>query len=274
MESVTILRELFRLRLAVVVAGVISLLIAYAIAFGLSFPPQSRSYTVGIASARILVDTPNSQVVEVAPKGSETLGSRANVLANLMVDGEVKDAIAREAGLRSEQLVAGSLSTGGAEEQQTLDKSSFSLTTGVVLNSDMAELPIIRVEAQAPDTERAIALADAAVTGLGNYLDSRAKSQRIDDTRRLQVSGLGRAQGHEAARGNGKVAAIAAAVFVFVSGCVAILLISALVKGWRAAAALEREFDDEFSYADLFNEDLDSPAATPLDESETAGMRT
>lgn len=274
MEFVTILRELFRLRLAVVLVGAISLLIGYAIAFGHSFPPQSRSYTVGMASARILVDTPNSQVVEVAPKGSETLGSRANVLANLMVDGEVKDAIARQAGLRSEQLVAGSISTGGAEAEHPLDKRSFSLTTGVVLNSDMAELPIIRVEAQAPDTKRAIALADAAVSGLSDYLDSRANSQKIDSTRRLQVSGLGRAQGHEAARGTGKVAAIAAAIFVFVSGCVAILLISALVRGWRTAAALEREFDDELSYADLFDEDLGGPAVAPLEDNETAGLRT
>ncbi len=112
------------------------------------------------------MDTPNSQVVEVAPKGSETLGSRANVLANLMVDGEVKDAIAERAGLRPKQLVAGSVATGGAEAEEVPEQSSYRLTTGVVLNSDMAELPIIRVEAQAPDTRGAIKLADAAVTGL------------------------------------------------------------------------------------------------------------
>jgi hypothetical protein len=274
LESVTILRELFRLRLAVVIVGLISLLIAYAIAFGLAFPPQSRSYTVGIANARILVDTPNSQVVEVAPKGSETLGARANVLANLMVDGEVKDAIAREAGLDPKQLVAGSISTGGPEEEDVSDERVYTLTTGVVLNSDMSELPIISVEAQAPNTGSAIALADAAVSGLSKYLDTRAENQRIEDTRRLQVSGLGRAQGHEETRGTGKLAAIAAAIFVFVSGCVAVLLISALARGWRTAAALEREFDDELGYSGLFDEELNGTPSARVDEGETAGIRT
>ena len=274
MEFVSILRELWRLRFVVALIGLVSLAAGYAIAFGLSVPPQSRSYTVGIASARILVDTPNSQVVEVAPKGSETLGSRANVLANLMVDGEIKDAIAERAGLRPKQLVAGSVATGGAEAEEVPEQSSYRLTTGVVLNSDMAELPIIRVEAQAPDTRGAIKLADAAVTGLSDYLDTRAESQKIESTRRLQVSGLGTAQGHEAKRGTGKVAAVAAAIFVFVLGCVTLLMLSAIIRGWRTAVALEGELGEDLDLENLFDgDDLGRQSAADVDVDETAGLR-
>ena len=211
MESVTILRELWRLRVAVIIVGVLALLVGYGIAYGFSVPPKPRSYTVGVASARILVDTPNSQVVEVAPKGSETLGARANVLANLMIDGTIKDEIAKRAGLRPDELVTGSLATGGAAEDHKLTASSYALTTGVVLNTDQAELPIIRVETQAPDTQKAIGLADAAVKGLDDYLNVRADDERIESTRRLQVSGLGPAQGHDAARGTGRIMALAVA---------------------------------------------------------------
>src|SRR4029079_8532435 len=136
LESVTILRELWRLKVAVIIVGVLSLLVGYAIAYEFKVPPTPRSYTVGVASARILVDTPNSQVVEVAPKGSETLGARANVLANLMIDGTIKDEIAQRAGLRPDELVTGSLATGGAAEDHKLTADSYALTTGVVLNSD------------------------------------------------------------------------------------------------------------------------------------------
>ena len=88
MDTVTILRDLWRLRCS---------------CLGVTCSPcwparpsstRSRSRRSSRAAstrrrghARILVDTPSSQVVEVAPKGSDTLGVRANLLASLMVDG-------------------------------------------------------------------------------------------------------------------------------------------------------------------------------------------
>ena len=91
---------------------------------------ERRSYTVGVANASVLIDTPKSQVVEVAPKGSDTLGPRANVLANLMVDGEIKNAIAARAGLRAEAAPRRSVATGDPGRQHAA-RSSYRLTTGV-----------------------------------------------------------------------------------------------------------------------------------------------
>ena len=107
MDTVTILRELWRRRVLVGLLAIVCVLVAFALTYTVSFPPESRKYEVGIATGRILVDTPDSQVVDVAPRGSDTLGVRANLLANLMTEGEVKALIAEEAGLRPGELQAG-----------------------------------------------------------------------------------------------------------------------------------------------------------------------
>jgi hypothetical protein len=261
-ELVTILRELWRLRILVVLVALAAVGMGYAVAYQVSFPPQSRSYTVGIATARILVDTPESQVVEVAPKGSETLGARANVLANLMVDGELKAAIAERAGVPPSKLVAAAESAGGPEAVKPLTRDSLALTTGVVVNTDLAELPIIKVEAQAPDTQKAIALANAAVEGLSDYLDEKATTEEVGDSRRLRVSGLGSAQGHDAARGPGRVMGLAVVIFLFVAGCAAILVLSAVIRGWRLAVALEQDLaPDGVTFAEFLDD-------APVDSSE------
>jgi hypothetical protein len=244
LASVTILRELWRYRISVCAAAFMAITVGWLVAFGASVPPKSRSYKVGVATASVLVDTPRSQVVEVAPEGSETLGERANVLANLMVDGEIKDVIARRAGLAAKQLVATATAGGAAsttEPATPLNARSHALTTSAVVASDSADLPIIRVQTQAPDVSQAIKLANAAVTGLSSYLDAKAATETVPAARRLRVRALGVAQGHEAARGPGGMTAGAVIIFLFAAGCGAILALSALIRGWRAAVASEQE---------------------------------
>jgi hypothetical protein len=243
MDTVTILRDLWRHRFAVIGVYLIALLAGTAVLYKISFPPklESRKYQVGVATTRILVDTPSSQVVEIAPKGSDSLGVRANLLASLMVDGVVKTAIAKRAGLRPDDLVGIALSDTDPSAAATPPHGPRAsvLTTHVVTDNDGAQLPIIEIEAQAPDATAAAGLANAAIVGLRDYLDSKAAVQRIPDAQRLQVSGLGAPQAQMAARGPKDIFAIAAVIFVFGSGCGCILLVLALVRGWRAASARE-----------------------------------
>src|SRR3954465_5761271 len=106
--TVMILRNLWRLRAAVVVVFVVAVLVGTLVGFRISLLPpsvQSRQYHVGVASARVLVDTPTSDLIDVAPKGSDTLAGRATLLANLMVDGVVEDEIAKRAGLHPDELI-------------------------------------------------------------------------------------------------------------------------------------------------------------------------
>lgn len=269
MELVTILRDLWRLRHLVICAALVAALVGIAVAYSVSFPPklQSRKYEVGVATARILVDTPSSQVVAVAPKGSDTLGVRANLLASLMVDGVVKTAIARRAGLRPDQLDG---VVGSDGEKPPSGPGVNVLTTRVMTNTVGDELPIIEIDTQSPDAASAARLANAAVAGLRDYLDSQAAVERVSDGRRLRVSGLGAAQAHMAARGPKDVFALAAFIFVFAAGSMVILSAIALVRGWRAAVQ-----DEELEAGDLLPDDrFDQPRESAAETPEALGERS
>lgn len=259
MEFVTNLRDLWRRRGLVAIVALLAIAIGWMLAYHAKFPPERRSYNVGVATASVLVDTPRSQVVEIAPKGSDMLGARANVLANLMVDGEIENVIARRVGLPADKIIARTEAAAAAEPETPLTAKSYAYRTSVARTSDMNELPIIKVQTQAPDVARAIELANAAVAGLSEYLDSKAEAETVSETRRLRVRALGTAQGQVAARGPGRLMALAVAIVVFVVGCAIILVLSALVRGWRTSAALEDDFGDfdagSLSDGDPFDQD-------------------
>jgi hypothetical protein len=248
MDSVTILRDLWRLRRAVVIVALLALITGTTVLYKVSFPPnlESRRYDVGLATARILVDTPSSQVVEVAPKGSDTLGVRANLLASLMADGVVKAAIARRAGLPPKELVGISeAATEPAPVSKPPGRRDFALTTRVLTNTGGDQLPIIEIEAQAPDRASAARLGSAAIEGLRDYLDTTAASQQVPDADRLQVTGLGAPQAEVSARGPGPVFAIVVMILVFGLGCGLLLLALSVARKWRAASAIEQQLEDE-----------------------------
>lgn len=238
MQTVTILRELWHRRLLVGVVAVVAVAVGFLLAFRISFPPESRSSSVGAATARILVDSPRSQVVDILPKGSTTLGARASVLANLMVEGEVKKAIADRAGLRPRQISAAAIAPGGPTEVSS--SKDYSLRTSVLTNTDQIELPIIKVDTRAPTPALAANLANAAVGGLSEYLDSKAAAEKVGADERLRVKTFGAAQGTTASRGPGRPLALAAVIFIFVGGCALILVSSALARAWRREVVAEQ----------------------------------
>lgn len=243
MELVTTLRKLWRLRLVVAAIAVVAAFVGVMIAFRVSLPPEveSRKYEVGVATARVLVDTPNSQVVEIAPRGSDTLGVRASLLANLMVEGVIKGAIAKRAGLAPDELeVVGESSAAPPAGDTPPDPRGQVLTTRVLTNTDGEWLPIIEIEAQGPDAASAARLADAALVGLRDYLDTKAAEDEVSDARRLRVSALGAPQARDVVRGPRLIVAIAASIFVFLAGCALTLAVIALVRGWSAASEEER----------------------------------
>ena len=238
-----------------------------ALLYKISLPGkvESRKYHVGVAQARILLDTPSSQVVDVAAKGSDSLGVRANLIASLMVGGSVKSAIAERAGLAPEKLIG---ITELAEEPSPVaekpKRDDFVLTTNVVTNTGGDQLPIIEVTAQAPSRAAAATLANAAVSGLRDYLDSTASQQHIGDGKRLQVTGLGKPTSTLEVKGPSNMIAIMLVIFLIVLGCAGILVVSAVNRGWRAATAREAEdVADGELLAEPGEEDLDEPSEEP-----------
>jgi hypothetical protein len=184
--------------------------------------------------------------VEVSPKGSDSLGIRANLLASLMVDGVVKQAIARRAGLPTKELVGISeAATEPSPASKPPGRRDFVLTTRVLTNTGGDQLPIIEIEAQAPDRASAARLGSAAIEGLRDYLDSTAASQEVPDADRLKVTGLGAPQAEVSVRGPGPVVAIVVTIIVFAFGCALLLLALTVARKWRAASAMELQLNDD-----------------------------
>jgi hypothetical protein len=233
METVAILRVLWSRRRLVAGALLVAVLVGTAMAYRIpSF--ESRAYVVGVATSRIFVDTPSSQVVEVSPKGGDTLGTRAGLIASLMVDGTIKASIARRAGLQPQQFDAVSDSaTETSPAVATPTARSRVLMTSVVTNAAGDDLPIIELQAQAGDAAQAAKLAAAAVTGLRDYLNTKAAQQRVPDAKRLRVDGLGAPQARDVTRGPRRLFAFIAALLVAIAGCGAIVAGSRIAAAWR-----------------------------------------
>ena len=263
MDTVNIARELWGRRRMVGVVAIVAIVCGLLVSFRVSVMPpklESRSYDVGIATARMLVDTPNSQVVAVSQKGSETLGTRASLLSNLMTEGEVKADIARRVNLRPKQLVTTSEADVGSAEAAPPRKPGRNaqvLTTRVLTNTVGEQLPIIEVEAQARDTQHAAALARAAVASLTTSLDRRAASEAVVPKKRLRVTPLGPPEVQEAGRGTRPLLGFALALFLFGAGCGLVLLLSSFARGWREAEASESRFPRPYATPEL-------KAGTPL----------
>lgn len=227
MDTITILRELWHRRL--LVAAVVALSVAVGIALTLS----AHEHRVGIASAHLLVDTPSSQVIDVAPRGSTQVGGQALLLAELMVNGPIKAAIARDASLRPDQISGTSESIVGAG-QPTANAPAlpYRLSTQVLSSGAAAgsALPIIEIDVQAPTPAGATRLAQAALTGVQSYEGSVASAEKISLHHRLRLTSLGVTQATVKTSGGSKLPGALAAIAILLLGCAGIVMISSLLR--------------------------------------------
>jgi hypothetical protein len=244
-----ILQEIKRRRWLVLGVVVVSAAIGFLLAFKPGFPPQSRQYQQAIATSDILIDTRNSQVVDVGGHGPElsTLASRANLLGNLMVTGPLKETIAQTAGVKPENLVVvppanaetpgvapAPVETGHGVNVPKSQRSTLTFSTDDTL-------PILHVVAEAPDAETARKLALSTVVNLRKYLASVAATQRIPAARQLVVRQFGAPTVTTATRGVPHSLAFAVAVILALVGCGAIVGGSWFARRWKEFARAEAE---------------------------------
>jgi hypothetical protein len=288
MEFVAMLRVLWRYRLLVGVAALLALLAGLSVAYRIGFPPklESRQYKVGIGSVTALVDTPSSQIVDLGPDtGADigTLSGRASLLASLMTSSPIKDEIASRAGVAPDQLIAVSPGAGppGAAASSGDSGGSVSATspkayilTAKIPNLESGEIPIIAVSTQAPDAAAAARLANESIAVLKAHLQTVAGQDKVPFARRVVVRQLGQARATTEARGPARTMAVLAALLVFGVGCTMILGVFALVRGWRRAAELDPDADED-SYApgeqpedDAWFGPRDVPRTSPAAEAE------
>ena len=263
MDLVTNLRELWRRRIYVAAALALALIVGGLMVFKVSPSGiEKRQYYVGVASARILVDTPDSQVVDLDPRGAEVLAARASLLANVLATGSVKSMVAQSAGLPGEKLAAVARSSidptapppAGQGAAPRVPKDGYSLI------SDADEtLPIISIDTQAPTAKQAAKLADSTVVGLQTYLKSVASKQEIPGARQIVVSQMGPAQSTTTLRGPRRITALAAVIVIFLVSCAAILIVAGLGRTWRRAAVTDDVVLERFDADDGFF-DQEQPA--------------
>ena len=278
MDIVIILRELWRLRVPVAAVALIAIAAGGLTAYNVGFPPETRQHAIGVATARALVDTPSSQVADLgaAQEGTDpvSLPARAALLANLLTTSPLREEIAKEARVPPERFIA------VADTPSDLPRKNVPLATGakvspndpsanVVTLRTTNDLPLITANAQAPDAKTAARIADSAIVVLERHLASKASDENVPAARQLVVEKLGAAGAATQQRGPSRLLATLVAIVLFVVGCATVVLIAALARDWRRAAALERalsepgfapepgEEDEEFAFHDDDDDDDD-----------------
>jgi hypothetical protein len=242
------LRTLWTHRRWTLAAVLIGIIAAISTIYRIGVLPPSlepRSLEIGAASTKVLVDTPNSKVIDLRAGTTDfqSLATRANLLANVMASAPVRAQIAERIGVAPDALVAEAPIIANVP-RATTEPGSEKRASDLVAQTDQYRLniqanpqvPVINVYAQAPSASEAQGLADAAVDSLGAYLQSVAAEQRIPDAEQVRLEQLGRARGGVINDGAGIQMAILS--FLFVAGllAIAILAMVRIREGWDAAA--------------------------------------
>ncbi len=182
MEVLPLLHLLWRRRLALAVGAIAAIALAFVVGSG-------GSTSSGFASTRIVLDTPTSQVVDADPTGADSLAWRASLLTHLLARETVTRELADRLGLRPDQLAVVDRGLGAPQAPASLPESAseaaFPNGALYVLTAYLEDeaLPIVTLDAQAPDRAGAQRLADAGAAALkaevpapGGELDTAAES--------------------------------------------------------------------------------------------------
>lgn len=250
MEFALVLRELARHRRALVLGVFVALLAATFSVYhldGLKLKPRQLQHSS--ASTTVFVDTPSSVLGNLSPSFDPLL-SRATVYANFMASPTVLEAIGQRAGIPGDQLYAAgpvdSLVPRVVEEptavQRNVEITGETAPYRLNFNND-PNLPTIGIYAQAPTTEQAILLADAAASSLSQYVTSVQDADHVPAQSRVVIRQLGQASGGVADSGVSKALASLVFLGVLLIWCVLILVAVRFRENWRASVELEAGSD-------------------------------
>jgi hypothetical protein len=254
LEIIAIIHTLWRRRLRVGLALVLSLAVGGAIA------AMSHQTQIGIAVAHVLVDTPQSSLADLSANGGTATSIQAGLLANLTASPPLEEIIARKSGAPLRQMVVvPPPSTSGVADVLTQSASKLGPPKRSYLLSVTVDsvLPIIAIQAQAPDPTAAARLANGAVAALQQYVGTLAVTERIKPKQVTVLRPLGSAIAGSASVGTRKLYAAVAAVLLFVLSC------AAIVAGPRVAALWRETKEDGLASEDR--------AGTRLDDGHSSG---
>ena len=211
MELLRVFATLWQRRLLVLLG------VALALAVVAKAPGSGAGATAGTALARVLVDTPNSMLVDVGPRGANASGMRTALLADKMMAGEVKAKIARAAGVPDDELLMRGASSDPPLVPGPLAQSASIATAGVTAPYAIsvrpeAQVPIIEISVYAPDAASAARVASAATDTLESL-----NTAPEGDTSGAVVESLGPPLSQEIVAAESRKMAVIAAVILFAS---------------------------------------------------------
>jgi hypothetical protein len=246
MEFALILRELARHRRALAIGVLVAAIAAVLSVYHLEgFKLKTGSLQHSAASTELLVDWESSVLGNVA-QATEPLAARAGLYANLMTSPAVLNLVGRQVGLSGEQLYAAGpvvVNQPRVEEEPTALRRNVELTGETKpyrLNFEtQATSPTITINSQAPTTRQAVALANATVIAMHQYVASIEATNRVNRGSRVVIRQLGKASGGVVDAGIRKSVAVMVFIAVFLVWCVLVLLASRFRESWRASAALQ-----------------------------------
>lgn len=236
LNLISILKELWRRRvlvvLAVLAAAAISILAVYDVS---TSPPQvsKRSALEARGSISILIDSTRSPIAD-AQRDLAPLQGRAGVFARYMAGGTVIGRIAEATGIPETQIaVAGPEAMPGQAPGIDGDPSQAK-PYGIAI-SQQGELPIITVETRAPTIRDARALAAASPVAIRQVVHAIQREQETPQIRRVQFRVLGPAQ--TGVLDDAKGAKVALLIFVVALAFFLLLILGLprLVSAWRGA---------------------------------------
>lgn len=236
MELVAILRLLSRRPILVAIGAVAAIAVGVLAAGG----PTEKS---GTASARLVLDTAKSQLIHQAPLGGETLTWRTVLLADLAASMSVTDRIASELGIHRSELVV-------VQPELTVPALPTTLPTraakaaGVtseeyVLTVSFDELlPIISLQAEAPNRGAAVRLVEAAAgalkeTGTPAPITPVSQGLSVNGIQGLAVENVGPVRSKAIIDKPQPLLGVAIALVLFGLWCAAVALLPRLLDAWR-----------------------------------------
>ena len=158
MELVAILRALWRRRLLLAVGAIA--IIALAVTFGASAPTRT-----GKATTRLMLDTGSSQLIGANPAGAESLTWRTQLLTELLTSDPIEARIASGTGISTDQLriiepLVLTPEVDTALPRHAAEAAVVTTEPYVVKAESDIEVPVVSIEATAPDRETAVRLAE------------------------------------------------------------------------------------------------------------------
>ena len=200
----------------------------------------SHSTVYATASTQMLVDSPDSALANASVDLTGYL-ARASVFARLMTSTTALQYIGKAAGINGNLIEAnGPIEINGSP-------SVAHTPVHVVRGKDLSapalyelsfvqnpSLPTVDVYAKAPTTAQAVALADGAVTGFANFVDT-LNANTVSQGQRVEVRRLGQATGGVVDASASKEIAFLVFVAVVAVWCCIVLFVSRLRANVRVA---------------------------------------